>query len=320
MADSARLWQWIKDALNSTSPVVLLIVVDSAGSSPGKRGAKMAVTLQGAIGTIGGGAVENGLVKSVRERMVKDMAEPEIHLWEHHESNDGLSSGMVCGGEQTILAFPCQTQDLPFFAQMADCSRLRTAMHLVISKRGLELSPAGGMSFPPHFESGEDWRYSEIIGCRKTAYIIGGGHVSLALSKILDLLDFDIVVIDERQDLETMKINDRAWKKWVAPYAEIDKFIPEGPHVFIIIMTHSHKTDEWVLAKLAEKKVPYLGLLGSRKKIALIKDALSGQLNWEKLPNLHAPVGLPIKSHTPAEIAVSIAAELIEFLNSSGVP
>ena len=246
------------------------------------------------------------------------MIEPKIVVREHHASDNGHSSGMICGGEQTILVYPCQLQDLALFEQLADCCRLRAPRCLVISKQGLQLNAVEETEAPFYFEDGEDWIYREMIGRRKTAYIIGGGHVSLALSQVLNLLDFDIVVIDERGDIETMKCNGFAWKKWVVPYADIDQIIPEGPHIFIIIMTHSHKTDERVLAKLAGKKVPYLGLLGSRKKIASIKERLSCQLNGEKLRNFHAPVGLPINSHTPSEIAVSIAAELIEILNSNG--
>jgi len=223
---------------------------------------------------------------------------------------------MICGGEQTILAYPCRIQDLPLFERLAECCRLRTPKRLVISRRGLQLMNTGAVWLPAYFEPGEDWLYQEVIGRRKCAYIIGGGHVSLMLSKVLELLDFDSVVIDEREGIEAMQSNGAAWKKIVIPYAEIDQAVPEGPEVFIVIMTHSHRTDAQVLAKLAEKNVPYLGLLGSRKKISAIKEALSGQVPEQTLQRLHAPVGLPIKSHTPAEIAISIAAELIQFTNS----
>lgn len=81
-------------------------------------------------------------------------------------------------------------------------------------------------------------------------------------------------------------------------------------------MTHSHKTDEKVAEQLADKQVRYLGVLGSRKKIEQLKANLAHQLTVDSLRRIRGPMGLPIKSHTPAEIAVSIAAELIQILNT----
>jgi len=320
LADPVQPWQWIGESLAAGEPVTLLLVVDSCGSSPGKSGAKMAVSANGVIGTIGGGAVEHGLIESARAAMAKGESEPTLVSRAHHATETGTSSGMICGGEQTVLAYPCRIQERSLFEQVAECCRLRMPRRLVVSRRGLRLIDADAPGFSAHFDPGTDWHYQEVIGLRKCAYIIGGGHVSLMLSKVLDLLDFDSIVIDEREGIDAMQSNGVAWKKIVTPYAEIDQAVPEGPEVFIVIMTHSHRTDAQVLAKLATKHVPYLGLLGSRKKIASIREALSGQVPEQTLQRLHAPIGLPIKSHTPAEIAISIAAELVQFTNSCHEP
>ena len=80
-------------------------------------------------------------------------------------------------------------------------------------------------------------------------------------------------------------------------------------------MTHSHKTDEKVTAQLANKKVRYLGVLGSHKKIAQLKTNLSATVSLQSLQHIRGPIGLPINSHTPEEIAISIAAELVQLLN-----
>ena len=81
-------------------------------------------------------------------------------------------------------------------------------------------------------------------------------------------------------------------------------------------MTHSHKTDEKVAEQLADKRARYLGVLGSRKKMENLKANFAQRLPFEFLQRIRGPVGLPINSHTPAEIAVSIAAELIQILNN----
>lgn len=315
MAEFVQPWQWIGEALALGEPVMLLIVTDSSGSSPGKAGAKMAVSPNRIIGTIGGGAIENGLIQSARESLSSGDTEPKIYRRAHHSSEKGQDSGMICGGEQTVLAYPCRLDDLPLFEQLAECCRRRAPKRLVLSRQGLQLLEPESESYRDGFNPDTDEVYQEVIGRRKSVYIVGGGHVSLMLSKVLSLLDFDIVVIDEREALETMKNNDSAWKKIVIPYAEVDEWIPEGPEVFVIVMTHSHRTDSEVLMKLVEKNVAYLGLLGSRKKVASIREILSRQLPAQHLQKLRAPVGLPIKSHTPAEIAVSIAAELIQVIN-----
>ena len=136
--------------------------------------------------------------------------------------------------------------------------------------------------------------------------IVGGGHVSLALSKILATLDFVITVIDERDNPDTLASNHYAQTKLRIPYPEIGNAIAEGEQVFVFIMTHSHKTDEQVAELLADKQVRYSGVLGSRKKIEQLKANLAPQLSVESLQRVRGPIGLPIKSlHQPKLLSVS---------------
>ena len=170
--------------------------------------------------------------------------------------------------------------------------------------------------FTPEFVGGQNWHYREIIGHYNRAYIIGAGHVGLALSKVLAMLDFDISVIDDREPPDSIEPNLYARQKWGITYANIAEHIPEGMDVFVFIMTHNHHGDELVLSKLAGKRLAYLGVLGSQHKVAELKNRLAQQLPFEQLQRLHAPMGLQIGSHTPVEIAISIAAELIQIINT----
>ncbi|MGR9117618.1 MAG: XdhC family protein [Gammaproteobacteria bacterium] len=315
----ATLWQWLADTLAHQQAVMLMIVVSSTGSSPGKAGAKMAVPLQGeCYGTIGGGAIEHTLVRQARAGLADDAWTPRLSRHQHHLSKTGQASGMICGGEQTVLLYRCRNGDLELCRQLAEAVLNRVPVVLDLSRDGLALTSPKAPPVPIHFNriSDEDWRYQETVGFYKQAYLIGGGHVSLALSQILATLDFDITVVDERPGLDTVNRNTEAQRKLIVPYRDIGQFIPDGDQVFVFIMTHSHKTDEKVAEQLVTKKVRYLGLLGSRTKIARLKASLSAKLAPEVLDNIRAPIGLPIHSHTPAEIAVSIAAELILLLNS----
>ena len=223
---------------------------------------------------------------------------------------------MICGGEQTLLIYLCQQEDQVIFEELVTSLQHKTPKTLRISVEGLEVLPTKDSLSSPIFDKKDPWCYRETVGLYKRAYIIGAGHISLALSQILNMLAFDITVIDERKNLDSMQTNTYAEQKWCLSYADIDKHIPEGTDIFVFIMTHSQHCDELVLTKLAGKQFAYLGLLGSHQKIDSMKQNLAYKHPNIRLQHLHAPIGLAIKSHTPEEIAVSIAAEIIKLLNT----
>ena len=314
------IWQWLIAALQRNQPAALLVVVSSTGSSPGRAGNKMALAVDGAkFGTVGGGQVEHDLSVHAINCLNRPVQGVELISKQHRPSAEAANaSGHICGGEQWLALLPCGPGQLPLFQRLQMAYEQQQPLLLQLDPQGLILIESGTHKATPvfHYRHENDWCYQETIGQRKTAYIIGGGHVGLALSKILATLGYDINVIDERQGLDTLNRNTDAHRKLIIPYRDISQVVPEGDQVFVFIMTHSHKTDEQVVEQLATKKVAYLGLLGSRRKIAQLKSNLSSRLPPEALQNIHAPIGLPIHSHTPAEIAVSIAAELIQLSNS----
>ncbi|CCE23121.1 XdhC family protein [Methylotuvimicrobium alcaliphilum] len=295
---------------------MLMIVVESHGSSPGKPGAKMAVTSHGeCFGTIGGGALESALLKEARSALQEDGLEPRLRRLQHHPTRDGEASGMICGGEQTVLLYNCRQDQSALFRSLAD----NPQGVLTLSPAGIAFDDAQTLPESCRFtrQGDNDWWYKESVGWSKQAYIIGGGHVGLALSRILATLDFDITVIDERENLDTLTRNVYARQKLTLPYREIGTAIPEGSLIYVLIMTHSHYADQKIAECLAGKKVDYMGVLGSRKKIAQLKAKLAETLSADELQRIRGPIGLPIHSHTPEEIAVSIAAELIQISNSA---
>ena len=297
---------------------MLMIVVSSVGSSPSKVGTKMAITAQDErFGTIGGGALEYSLVKKAQALMATTAVAPVLYRFQHTAPKTNNASGMICGGKQTVLLYRCRNADIALYRQLAGMYRNNRSGGIRMTPSGLQLhlSP---MPKQTHFnwQSEHNWLYQETVGGYKQAYLIGGGHVSLALSKILATLDFDITVIDERDNPDTLARNHYAQTKRMMPYRKIGTAIPEGDQVFVFIMTHSHKTDEHVAEQLADKRVRYLGVLGSRIKIEQLKSNLATRVSVESLQRIRGPTGLAIKSHTPAEIAVSIAAELIQILNT----
>ncbi|MEK7856860.1 MAG: XdhC family protein, partial [Acidobacteriota bacterium] len=100
-------------------------------------------------------------------------------------------------------------------------------------------------------------------------------------------------------------------------YAQIGDHVPSDPDAFVVVMTLGYTFDEIVITALIDKEFKYFGVLGSKAKMAvLLKSLKSEGVPVEKLDRIHTPIGLPINSHTPEEIAVSIAAEVISVKNS----
>jgi xanthine dehydrogenase accessory factor len=154
------------------------------------------------------------------------------------------------------------------------------------------------------------------MGLEDTLYIIGGGHVSLAFSRIMATLPFRLVVLDNREDLPTMAANRYAHEQHVVDFDHIGDHVAGGDHSWVVIMTFGHVHDRKVLERLLGKDLAYLGLMGSEAKVRQMYAAMEADsIDAKDLERVQAPVGVSIGSHTPEEIAISIAAEIIAVRN-----
>ncbi len=311
------IWQWVIDGLQQQDGVAVLIVVSSKGSSPGTAGAKMAVRTDGSsFGTVGGGRVEYELTGEALLALQRN--DRNLRLF-HRCHNEGTpdASGHLCGGMQQVLLWSCQRSEMALLRQLQQSETNSQPLLLTMTPHGVQLSECLQRQEERRFCEDDvgKWIYQEMIGLRKQAYLIGGGHVSLALSHVLTLLDFSVTVIDQRDSVRTMMENVFAERRKVDSYADIEREIGRGERMYVFVMTHSHATDQLVIERLAGKNFRYLGVLGSRRKIKIIRENLADKLGDREWDEIHAPIGLPINSRTPMEIAVSIAAELIQFDN-----
>lgn len=312
-------WELINQSLQQGIPVMLLYVLQSDGSSPGRQGFFMAVNAVGTIaGSIGGGIMEFKFVEMAREQLLQEATLAAVRRQVHDKSSPRDQSGMICSGEQTILLYRVRSCDAPLIQQIIDC--------LSNFKNGvLQLSPAG-LQFNMHsgntgftIQSVDDWVYTEQLGYRDHLYLIGGGHCSLASSRIMSMLDFYIHVYDNRPHLNTFLENEHAHEKvLVEDYSQLKEMIPAGPHNYVVVMTMGYRSDDTVIRALLHKQFRYLGVLGSQAKITQLFEGYKAEgIPAQLLHHIHAPVGMPIKSQTPEEIAVSIAAEIIRERNTS---
>ena len=316
----APVWALAAASLQAGTPVALLCVVRSEGSSPGRQGFKMAVTATEVAGSIGGGIMEHKWVELARQRLREADATPLLRPQVHRREALADRSGMMCSGEQEVLLWPLTIVDLPTVLEIESALQNRNGSYVALSPAlGLQILPneKGATSNVAEesfytYQPGPEWCYRERLGFRDQLTIVGGGHVGLALSRVLTTLDFELIVLDDRTDLPTLAANGFAHLRRVIDYENVAAEIPAGPHRYVVVMTVGYRTDAVVLRQLLGRPYRYLGVMGSAAKVAELRRGLSiSGFSSEDVARLHGPIGLPINSQTPEEIAISIAAELI---------
>jgi len=155
--------------------------------------------------------------------------------------------------------------------------------------------------------------FFEIFEPKRQLIIAGAGHIGLALSFIAKLLDFKIVIVDNRRDFANSKRFPHADKIVCCPYKEAFKKIRIDSNAYIVIVTHGHLHDGECLKEALRTQAGYIGMIGSRSKIKILFDMLLKEgCKKAQLDKVHTPVGLDIGAETPQEIAVAIAGELVQ--------
>ncbi|MFD2562522.1 XdhC family protein [Aquimarina rubra] len=312
-----KFWQHLLSKLRDYQNVYLLTVIENIGSSPGRKGFKMLVAEDGFIfGSIGGGVMEFSLVeeakKLLRNRDLKIFLKKQIH--QGHKEN---GSGMICSGEQTVVFHPLNNTHISVIEDILDCLQNNTNGILTLTPTLLNFSNEQLTNkFEYKINASQDWFFKEYIGHKSTLYIVGGGHVSVAVSELFVTLGFYVIVFDNRKDLNTLELNTSAHQKLIVDFNEIGNYISEGSESYVAIMTNRYTDDKLVLSKLIRNNFAYIGVLGSKAKLKTMWEVLQKEgVTTSELNIVRAPIGLTIKSQTPEEIAVSIAAEVIKIKN-----
>lgn len=328
------IWQLINKSLQQQVPVMLLYVLQSEGSSPGRQGFFMAVNAAGETeGSIGGGIMEHKFIETAKEKLKENIhlsfsdlrntytVEPQITIKKqfHNKTAASNQSGMICSGEQTILLYRVLQQDNPTIQQIIKSLEQHQNGTLTLSLSGLQFSaniPAANFYFSMTAET--DWVYREKTGYINHLHVVGAGHCALALCRMMQDMEFYIHLYDDRSSLKTFNENSYAHeKKVIDDYETLAGLIPEGNDQYVVVMTVGYRTDDMALRALWKKQFRYLGLLGSKSKIGkMFTDYRKEGIADSLLQSIHAPVGINIHSQTPEEIAISIAAEIIRVKNS----
>lgn len=313
-----EVWKFISGKLATAQDVMLLYVVESEGSSPGRAGFRMAVAADETIcGTIGGGIMEHKLVEKAKA-MLKS-GQKELLLMRQHHNKESMEdrSGMICLGSQLIAFIPLTQAD----EKTVETILQQGPYTIQLSPNGLSTheSVPADKNHIFQYNSENDWLYIEKINQQPVIHIIGGGHVSLALSELMCFLGFYSKVYDDRHELNTILQNFFANEKIIVPaYEQLGEYMKDCEKDYAVIMTVGYRTDKIVLKELLKKEFYYLGMMGSEHKIeTLMSELRSEGVPEESLKKVFTPIGVNIYSKTTPEIAVSIAAEIIREKNKA---
>jgi len=310
---------------------MLISAVGGSGSVPRKTRAHMLVTESGRLcGTVGGGAVEGKAIELAQRLLEEGQSCTQLFVL---HANDAQNLGMVCGGKVT-LHFQYVSPENQAYCALAERTDELFAMGrrswLIIGLEAGSLSVFDGDAFvgdaaSPEVVSclgtaagqvdvrGKPYYVEPLVSSGKT-YIFGGGHVAQALVPILASVDFRCVVLEDRAEFANPALFPLADEVMLIPEDSWGEGLNITEEDCICIMTRGHKKDLVCQAFALRTNAYYIGVIGSRKKAAISNERLRNMgFKDAEITRMHTPIGLAIGAQTPAEIAVSIAAEMIQY-------
>ena len=324
----------LADKLRSGEDIVMVTVIASSGSTPRGAGSRMLISKDGRIaGTIGGGAVE------YRSQQIAAQVLEEKKSGEHDFSltrEDVQNLGMICGGAVKVFFkyIPANDEEILSLCEKAEeFFALGEDMWLISDiaddgRLGLYTKSAGyyGIDAPDWLKEkltrhplrqiweGRDM-YEEQICSSGIVYVFGGGHVAQELVPVLNHVGFRCVVLDDRPEFASEALFPAAEKVILCDFEHISDYISITEEDYCCVMTRGHSFDTTVQAQLLLTPACYIGVIGSKHKKKGVYQRLVEEFGIEEsqLDRITSPIGLSIKAETPAEIAISIAGQMIEL-------
>jgi xanthine dehydrogenase accessory factor len=301
---------WLKE----NRKVSLATVISTWGSSPRPVGGQMAIDSNGEIiGSVSGGCIEGAVItegiNSINDgkTRVKDYGISNNMAWE---------VGLACGGELKVLIQPLDIQDKIVFS-IVDNIKNREAVKLRIDcSNGLRIID-NTLTNQTSLYDKEKNEFIHVIDPKPRLFVVGAVHIAQALISLAAITDFEIILIDPREHFATEKRfpNCKILTEW--PDIALSRFnLDKSTH--LVTLTHDPKIDDPALIYSLKKIIGYIGSLGSKKTHQKRCERLTSLgFSDNDINKIHAPIGLDIKGKTPAEIAVSIIAEIISFRRKS---
>ena len=282
--------------------VALATVVATRRSAPRPVGSKLAVSERGELaGSVSGGCVESDVAETAREVIAS--GRPVLRSYGYADER-AWEVGLPCGGEIEVFVEPLD-------GELPDPDVAAVQYTVVagprIGTRWLD-APNGARSGLVELEG--ETVFAEVLGPPPTLLVLGAGDIAEALCSIMGVVGWRTVVADPRPRFATPERVPSAGELVVArPEEVLDRVAPDTA---VVALTHETRFDVPLLAGALERKAFYLGALGSRRSAERRCELLlEAGVPAERIDRISAPIGLDIGGETPAEIALSIAAELV---------
>ena len=300
---------WLKEG----HPVAIATVVQTWGSAPRPVGSWLAIRQDGQVaGSVSGGCVEDDLIRRVQtEILTRDTPELVVYGVSQQEA---ARFGLPCGGTLRLLVEP--KPELVVLEEL-----LGSISSHQITRRTVNI--ANGKSTLQDGNRHDEFTYTDSEMCttygpRWRMVIIGAGQLSLYTADFALASDFEVIVIDPREEYaEGLNREDVTFVQGMPDDVLLE--IGVDPHTAVVALTHDPKLDDMALMEALKSPAFYVGALGSCKNTQKRKERLlEFDVSKEQVERLHGPVGLYIGALTPPEIAVSILAEVIAV--KYGVP
>lgn len=342
------IFRTIIERIDRREIFAVALVLSARGSTPRETGARALIEPNGQItGTIGGGAMEG----EARQRAITAIATNHPVVFECRFEGVGFQEAIpICGGTMRVLVDPLPAKHREIFARALAASEkgqhgiLLTTLTTIVADSsegptsvGLRwmdsdavtqtTSPPGADALrkvldqetPLHWlvpaESGKPAMeiLAEPILAQPVLLIAGGGHVGCALAWQAAAIGYDVTIVDDRPEYTDPSRYPHGVKTICGDIPAILSAFPSGPQTSIVLVTRGHLCDATALQVCIRKPAGYLGMIGSRRKVSLMRKEFlqSGRSTPEEWSRIYAPIGLDIGALTVPEIAVSIAAQLI---------
>ncbi|ADL04719.1 XdhC family protein [Lacrimispora saccharolytica] len=330
-----KLFKAVLETMEKGEEGVLVTIIASSGSTPRGAGSHMLVRRDGTTeGTIGGGAVE---YRSI-QRSQKAIEEKSSYIHSFVLGKEQVADlGMICGGD-VVVYFQYLDHENQEFKDL--CRKIEEAydkdedswLIMDITNEstwglGIWCKSAGFAGIKGITEEerkcllqnkavqknfGERKYYCEPLVRAGSVYIFGGGHVAQELVPVLEHVGFRCTVFDDRPEFANEKLFPQAEKTIAGDYERIFDYLQIRECDYICVMTRGHQSDYLVQRQVLTKSACYIGVIGSRRKLETLAEKLMADgVSREQIDSCHSPIGLEIYAETPAEIAISVAGELI---------
>ncbi|MEE9187381.1 MAG: XdhC family protein [Bacteroidota bacterium] len=326
---------------------MLATIITASGSTPAPLQSRMLIRLEGkirAIGTIGGGCMEGGILSSEAKDSVRERA--QIMTF---ELNDLLGdTGLSCGGTLDVLLEPLNESMVPIYDCIAKAMesgedtilvtgilRDGTTHKILLGVDGnvIEGGPLAGNTGAilhdaihkvelthkaERLRAGSEEYVIEFVQSEPPLIVFGGGHVGKVVSRCAALGGFRVTVVDDRPTFANSERFPEADIVCGESFEEAFEKLHITPSTYVVIVTRGHRHDEIVLERTLQFDPKYVGMIGSKRKVILaFKHLMADGASRARLSRVHAPVGLSIGAKTAEEIGISIVAELIAVRHNS---